>query len=73
MRDLARPVQRRASGLAAAVTLNVESLARNASSPDRATAWSALGVWVGASPPASPITYAAWLAGGTGYWGWITV
>jgi hypothetical protein len=31
-----------------------------------------LGIWVGASPPASPITYAAWISGTTGYWGWIS-
>jgi hypothetical protein len=29
------------------------------------------GVWVGSSPPGTAITYAAWAAGGTGYWGWI--
>jgi predicted GTPase len=39
-------------------------LARNAKLAD-------LGIWAGSSPPASPITYAAWLSGTTGYWGWI--
>lgn len=40
---------------------------------DRSTLFSKLGIWVGASAPSTPITYAAWVAGGTGYWGWIQV
>lgn len=30
-----------------------------------------MGIWVGSSPPVSPITFAAWAAGTAGYWGWI--
>jgi hypothetical protein len=40
---------------------------------DRTEKWNAMGVWVGASPPGTAITYAAWVAGGTGYWGWKTI
>ena len=42
-----------------------------ASMQDRATMWSTLGVAVQSTAPASGITYAQWLAGATGYWGWI--
>jgi hypothetical protein len=36
----------------------------------RASAWKALGVWVGAAAPTTGITYAEWTAGADGYWGW---
>jgi hypothetical protein len=38
---------------------------------DRATAWARLGIAVQAANPGAGITYAAWVAGGTGFWGWI--
>ena len=40
---------------------------------DRTTMWQAMGVWVGASAPATAITYAQWLSGTTGYWGWKSI
>jgi hypothetical protein len=39
----------------------------------RASAWALLGVWVGATAPATGITYAEWLAGADGYWGWKSI
>lgn len=39
----------------------------------RATMLSNLGIFVSSVPPTSPITYAAWVAGGTGHWMWIEV
>lgn len=38
---------------------------------DRALMWAALGVAVQATPPATGITYAQWLAGQTGNWAWV--
>jgi hypothetical protein len=38
----------------------------------RADRLAQLGIWVGATPPASPITYAQWLTGVAGHWSWIT-
>ena len=32
-----------------------------------------LGIWVGSSPPVSPITYSQWLAGVPGYWGYYNI
>ena len=40
---------------------------------NRATAWANLGVWVGPTAPAVGITYAEWLAGADGYWGWKSI
>ena len=40
---------------------------------DRATNWALLGVTIQNTPPAGGITYAAWLAGGAGYWAWIEI
>ena len=40
---------------------------------DRANAWANLGVWVGATAPTTGITYAEWLAGADGYWGWKSI
>lgn len=37
----------------------------------RALIWAQLGVIVQDTAPASGITYAQWLAGTDGYWGWI--
>jgi hypothetical protein len=39
--------------------------------PVRAERLEGIGIWMGTSPPASPITYAQWVSGATGYWGWI--
>ena len=39
--------------------------------PVRPDVWGMLGVWVGASPPSTPVVYADWVAGSTGYWCWI--
>ena len=39
---------------------------------DRASMWATLGVQVTATPVAG-ITYADWLAGAAGYWGWIRI
>lgn len=38
---------------------------------DRSQMWSRLGVVIQASAPPSGITYAQWLAGASGFWGWI--
>lgn len=38
---------------------------------DRAQMWARLGVAVQTTPPASGITYAQWLSGVDGSWGWI--
>jgi len=38
---------------------------------DRALMWARLGVVVQTTPPASGITYAQWLSGVNGNWGWI--
>jgi hypothetical protein len=39
----------------------------------RANAWANLGIWVGPSSPGAGITYAQWLAGASGYWGWKSI
>lgn len=39
----------------------------------RANAWANLGVWVGPTAPSTGITYADWLAGASGYWGWKSI
>ena len=39
----------------------------------RSTRLGFMGIWVGATAPVTPITYAAWVAGGSGYWAWIEV
>lgn len=38
--------------------------------PARADAWPAQGIWVASTPPSVPCTYAQWVAGAAGYWGW---
>lgn len=40
---------------------------------DRGLLWADLGVVVQSSAPPSGITYAQWLAGGDGFWGWIEI
>jgi hypothetical protein len=39
----------------------------------RPAMWARLGVAVQSTPPASGITYAQWLAGNAGTWGWINI
>ena len=40
---------------------------------DRAQMWSMLGVAVQPAAPATGVTYAQWLAGASGNWGWIQI
>jgi hypothetical protein len=39
----------------------------------RANRLDELGIWVGSAAPATPITYAEWLAGNAGHWTWIVI
>lgn len=40
-------------------------------SSSRSTALAALGIWIGATPPPTPISYDSWVSGASGYWAWI--
>jgi hypothetical protein len=39
----------------------------------RSNAWSLLGVYVSSVSPTNPIVYTDWLAGSTGYFGWLSI
>lgn len=53
------------------LALEAQVAADEAAASNRALMWERLGVIVQTTAPATGITYAQWLAGMNGHWGWI--